>query len=224
MYNELCFFGCSFTALENSPTKHEFVNHRYLISNELNTPQKSFAYTGKSNQHIINDVYLTSKEDIHRNSFFIIQYTFFNRLGMYSDVDGDNFVSMCKRNIDDSCSYPLDIQINFYRDWLKYFYSNKNGVLEFEKQVDTISSWLKQSNIPFISYGYDLGMDNFSDKFYKRNNFIKFDETYSLYNHISKMGLRIIDLYETHKLNDNHLSANGHSYLAEIICDKIRSL
>lgn len=224
MIKGLHFFGCSFTSLEDSPTPHLFVNHRKLISEELQIPQTSHAFQGKSNSHIINDVYLCSKENMNKDTVFIIQYTFFNRMGLYSEVSGDKFVSVCKKNIDDSCDFAMEVEINFYNNWLKYFYSRKNSILEFEKQVDTISAWLKCNDIKFISYGYDLDMNEFSEDFYIRNNFLKFENNYSLYQTSIDKRLRIIDCGNPQEFNDNHLSSDGHLFLKNILVKEIKKI
>ena len=222
MINKLQFFGCSFTEAETSLTGHEFESHRNLITKNTGIPHISHAVTGKSNQHIINDVYLASKKDLNNHSIYVIQYTFFNRLGMYSDMNEDRFISMCRTDLNENDIDDKPI-IEFYRQWLKYFYSRKTTVLEFEKQVDFISNWLHYRNIPFISFGYDFDMNLFSKSFYNRNNFIQFEDTYSLYQKMVEKKLRITDLGPIEKFNDNHLNKEGHQYLATYLTTKINT-
>ena len=222
MINKLQFFGCSFTEMESSETGHEFESHRNLITKNTEIPHISHAATGKSNQHIINDVYLASKKDLNNHSIYVIQYTFFNRLGMYSDMNEDRFISMCRTELSENDKHDEPI-IEFYKKWLKYFYSRKTAVLEFEKQVDFISNWLHCRNIPFISYGYDSDMNLFSKSFYNRNNFIQFEDTYCLYQKMLEKKLRITDLGPIETFNDNHLNNTGHQYLASYITARINS-
>ena len=224
MINKLQFFGCSFTALESSLTGHQFVNYRKLITNGVHLPHISHAVTGKSNQHIINDIYLASKQDGCRDSIFVIQYTFFNRLGMYSDLMDDMFISMCRREIANDMDDSEKTITKFYQDWLSNFYSRRNALLEMEKQINLLSAWLHSQEITFISFGYDNDMDLFSKSFYDKNQFIKFEDTYSLYAKAIETKRRISDLGPEEQFNDHHLNANGHEYLAQHLVQRIRAL
>ena len=67
-------------------------------------------------------VYLASKKDLNNHSIYVIQYTFFNRLGMYSDMNEDRFISMCRTELNENDIDDKPI-VEFYRQWLKYFYS-----------------------------------------------------------------------------------------------------
>jgi hypothetical protein len=224
MINKLQFFGCSFTALETSLTGHQFVNYRKVITNNVHLPHISHALTGKSNQHIINDVYLATKQDTAVESIFVIQYTFLNRLGMYSDLLDNQFISMCRRELPNDADITDKKIIEFYQYWLENFYSRRSALLEFEKQVDLVSAWLHHRNIPFISFGFDVDMDLFSKSFYDRNQFVKFDDTYSMYAKAIEAKRRISDLGPIEEFNDEHLNNEGHEYLAHYISDKIRRL
>jgi hypothetical protein len=219
----LYFFGCSFTYLETSDTGHIFDNFTNIISKKSSCSSLNYAISGNSNEQIINKIYNLNERDYGANDIFIIQFTFNDRLGMYFDLE-NKFVSMCKREYADS---PIDnIKINFYNDWLKYFYSRQTRIKEFKKQVDFVCTWLKSKNIKFICFGMDEDIDSeyFTDLFYQRNNFIKFDNTYSLYGHMCLNKLRISDMPEYQKENiawDFHLNNEGHNYLANKILEKI---
>lgn len=218
--DKIVFFGCSFTALEISTTDHEFTNHRKLIVQDLKLKSESFAKTAKSNQHIIDDIYRVSK-NANSNTIFVIQFTFLNRLGMYCELRDDEFISMCKtENPEDDTDSKL---INFYNQWLSYFYSRKNQIAEFEKQVDLICGYLNKMDIKYVCYGYDEDIDLFSKSFYKKNNFIKFDNTYSYWKYIVHNRLRIADEdgYGEHN-PDYHLSNKGHRNIAEFIIKTIK--
>ena len=141
---------------------------------------------------------------------------------MYSDMNEDRFISMCRTEVSENDKVDEPI-IEFYKQWLKYFYSRRTAVLEFEKQVDFISNWLHYINIPFISFGYDSDMNLFSTSFYNRNNFIQFEDTYSLYQKMVEKKLRITDLGPIETFNDNHLNNNGHQYLATYLTNRINS-
>jgi hypothetical protein len=224
MINKLQFFGCSFTALETSNTGHQFVNYRKLITNGVHLPHISHAVSGKSNQHIINDVYLASKQDGCRDSIFVIQYTFFNRLGMYSDLFDDAFISMCTRDISNDMIESEKTTTKFYQDWLSNFYSRRNALLEMEKQINMLSAWLHSQEITFISFGYDNDMDLFSKSFYDKNQFVKFQHTYSMYADAVEHKRRISDIGPIEQFNDHHLNKDGHEYLAQCLVEKIRRL
>lgn len=224
MINKLQFFGCSFTELESSITGHEFVNYRKLITNSVQLPHISHAVSGKSNQHIINDIYLAAKQDKFCESIYVIQYTFFNRLGMYSDLLDDSFISMCRRDVTNDMTESEKTITKFYQDWLHNFYSRRNALLETEKQIDMLSAWLIANGKKFISFGYDTDMDLFSKSFYDKNQFVKFGETYSMYVKAIADKRRISDLGPIEQFNDEHLNKGGHEYLAHILSEKIRPL
>jgi hypothetical protein len=220
--NQLLFFGCSFTAIESSDTGVEFENYRFKLSNDTSLNQISKAESGKSNQHIIDDVYSLSNKVTHLNDVFVIQYTFFDRFGIRADIKDDKFVSLCKTSKPDD--FIENIQIDFYNDWLKYFYSKPGSIIDFEKEVNLISNWLRTSKIKFVSVGFDENMDSFSKYFYESNNFVKFDETYSMYNQSINKKLRIYDLIPENGNIDYHLNEEGHTYLSDKIIYKLKEL
>lgn len=222
MNNQLLFFGCSFTAIESSDTGVEFENYRFKLSNDTSLNQISKAESGKSNQHIIDDVYSLSNKVTHLNDVFVIQYTFFDRFGIRADIKDDKFVSLCKTSKPDD--FIENIQIDFYNDWLKYFYSKPGSIIDFEKEVNLISNWLRTSKIKFVSVGFDENMDSFSKYFYESNNFVKFDETYSMYNQSINKKLRIYDLIPENGNIDYHLNEEGHTYLSDKIIYKLKEL
>ena len=62
----------------------------------------------------------------------------------------------------------------------------------------------------------------------ERNNFIKFENTHSLYGYACMNKLRIIDIPEYNSRNTNlpadyHLNNDGHSYIANKIVEKIKN-
>jgi len=220
--NQLLFFGCSFTAVESSNTGIEFENYRFKLSNNTGLNQISNAENGKSNQHIIDDVYSLSNKVTHLNDIFVIQYTFFDRFGIRADIKDDKFVSLCKTSKPDD--FIENIKIDFYNDWLKYFYSKPGSIIDFEKEVNLISNWLRTSKIKFVSVGFDENMDSFSKYFYESNNFVKFDETYSMYKQAINKKLRIYDLIPENGDIDYHLNEEGHTYLSDKIIYKLKEL
>ena len=222
MNNQLLFFGCSFTAVENSDTGVEFENYRFKLSNDISLKQLSNAESGNSNQHIIDNVYSFSNKVTHLNDIFIIQYSFFDRFGIRADINDDKFVSLCKTSKPDD--FIENIQIDFYNDWLKYFYSKPGSIIDFEKEVNLISNWLRVSKIKFVSVGFDENMDSFSKYFYESNNFVKFDETYSMYKKATNKKLRIYDLIPENGNRDYHLNEEGHTYLSDKIIYKLKEL
>ncbi len=224
MHKRLLFFGCSFTNVETSNTGIEFENYRFKLSNTIGLNQISNAETGKSNTHIIDDIYTSSNKVAHLNDIFVIQYSFFDRLGVRADINDNKFVSMCKSKIDDTSNWKEIEFINYYNSWLKYFYSKEGSIIEFEKEVNLISNWLRTSKIKFVSIGFDENMDGFSKYFYESNNFVKFDETYSMYKKAINQKLRIYDLIPENGNRDYHLNEEGHSYLSDKIIYKLKEL
>jgi hypothetical protein len=220
----LQFFGCSFTSLETSHTGYVFNNFKNIVSEKTQYCFNDHSNTGRSNEQIIDDVYAYRNDNLNQdNSIYIIQFSFNDRLGMYSDLV-DKFVSMCKTQNPDG--YTESIFINFYNDWLKYFYSRKGRIREFRKQVDFLCGWLRSNNIKFICFGMDHDMDaNYDSFFYKRNNFIKFKNTYSLYGYMCMNKLRIADIpkYNIPGIpEDYHLNNDGHIYVANKILEKLK--
>ena len=127
----LQFFGCSFTSLETSDTGCLFNNFKNVVSEKTQYSFNDYSKSGMSNEQIIDEVYVYRNANLNqKNSIYVIQFTFNDRLGIYSDLV-DKFISMCKKENPDD--YTESIFINFYNDWLKYFYSRKGRIREFKK-------------------------------------------------------------------------------------------
>jgi hypothetical protein len=220
----LQFFGCSFTSLETSDTGYIVNNFKNIVSEKTQYSFNDHSNTGRSNEQIIDDVYAYRNDNLNQNnSIYIIQFSFNDRFGIYSDLV-DKFISMCKKENPDG--YTESIFINFYNDWLKYFYSRKGRIREFRKQIDFLCAWLRSNNVKFVCFGMDEDMDAeyYTDVFYERNNFIKFENTYSLYDHMCLNKLRISDIPEYQKeglVLDFHLNNDGHIYISNKIIEKI---
>ena len=221
----LQFFGCSFTSLEKSDTGYVFNNFRNIISEKLQYSFIDHSKSGNSNEKIIDDIYTHYNANTNNDNIYVIQFSFNDRFGIYSDLV-DKFISMCKREKPDD--YTESIFINFYNDWLKFFYSRKGRIREFRKQVDFMCAWLRSKNVKFICFGMDQDMDAdyYTRSFYQRNNFIKFENTYSLYGYACMNKLRIADISEYNIegiARDYHLNNDGHIYIANKILEKIEN-
>jgi hypothetical protein len=220
------YFGCSFTALESSLTGYEFINYRHLIDKEFGVESKNLSYTGKSNQHIFDDVYNHSKEikkELDYKHIFVIQTTFNDRFGLPCDIE-DKFVSMCKTERPDS--HIEEIQISFYNDWLKYFYSKVNAFKEFQKQMDFVGCYLNMNQIDYIFIGIDESLDSLKDdSLLRRHRFLSFGETNSFYKFVTLNKLRIVDIPESHTggIMDSHFNKEGHQILATKIINEIKN-
>jgi hypothetical protein len=220
------FFGCSFTALEFSETGYEYKNYRKLIEEKLLCNCTNHSFQGKSNEEIINDVYLVSKKiKDETNTLFVIQTTFLNRLGMYCDIGHNDFISMCKmKNPDDGIE---KIIIEFYNHWLKYFYRKDFQLLEFEKLIDLLCSWLSNKGIKFILIGMDESLDLIKNlQFFEKNNFLQFENYKSFYSYSILNQMRIHDIIGEieNTPNDYHFNQKGHDILVEQIIKKINEL
>ena len=220
---KLHYFGCSFTALENSPTNYEFVNYRHIIDRELNATSTNSSFTGKSNQRIFDDVYNESqivKNERNFNHIFVIQTTFNDRLGLPCDIE-DKFSSMCKTENPDS--HIEEIQINFYNDWLKYFYSRANSLKEFKKQIEFVASYLDIQQIRYIFIGIDETLDFINDTdFFGRYRFLNFEKTYSFYKYCKVKKLRISDAANFPQNSDHHFNKFGHEILSQKVIEQIK--
>lgn len=221
---KLHYFGCSFTALESSNYGYEFINYRHIVDKELNTISTNSSATGKSNPHIFDDVYNQSqivKKEKDFNHIFIIQTTFNDRLGLPCDIE-DKFSSMCK--IENPDSHIEEIQINFYNDWLKYFYSRANSLKEFKKQIEFVASYLDMQHIGYIFIGMDETLDFLNDTdFFGRYRFLNFNKSYSFYKHCKVNKLRISDLTNIPPNADHHFNQLGHQTLANKLIEQIKS-
>lgn len=222
---DLQFFGCSFTSLETSDTGCVFNNFKNVVSEKTQYCFNDFSKTGRSNEQIIDDVYTYHADNLTKNDIYVIQFSFNDRLGMYSDLV-DKFISVCK--LENPEDYTESIFIKFYNDWLKYFYSRKGRIREFKKQVDFLCAWLRSNNVKFICFGMDHDMDAeyYGGSFYERNNFIKFENTHSLYGYACMNKLRITDIPEYNISGiplDYHLNNDGHIYIANKILEKIEN-
>lgn len=226
--DEFAFFGCSFTAMDGSSTGYKFTNFRKLIENNFkengfdNKVYTNHSKTGLSNQEIINNVYWDIENSKNgkqiERTLFIIQTTFLDRLGLYYDLQ-NKFVSICKRESADD--FKEKILINFYNDWLKYFYSRTNALFEFQKQMDLLCSYLNSLNIKYILIGTDESLDLIESKnFFDRNNFLKFENTYSFYGYSIQNKLRISDIIDSSN-KDYHFNQKGHDILTKEILNKI---
>lgn len=228
--DEFAFFGCSFTDMVGSLTGYKFTNFRKLIENNFkengfdNRVYTNHSMTGLSNQEIINRIYWDiEKGKKNKNigrTLFIIQTTFLDRLGLYYDLE-NKFVSICKRTNSDD--FKEKILIDFYNDWLKYFYSRTNALLEFQKQIDLLCCYLNSLNAKYILIGIDESLDLINDlDFFHRNNFLKFENTYSFYGHSIQNKLRISDVIDTTNTDiDYHFNQKGHDILTKEILNKI---
>lgn len=221
---KLHYFGCSFTALETSHTGYEFINYRHIVDKECNAISTNSSFTGKSNQHIFDDVYNQSqivKNEKDFNHLFIIQTTFNDRLGLPCDIE-DKFSSMCKTQNPDS--YIEEIQIDFYNNWLKYFYSRANSLKEYKKLIEFTASYLDMQHIRYIFIGMDETLDFLNDThFFSRYKFLNFDKTYSFYKYCKIKKLRISDAANFPENPDHHFNKFGHEILANKVIEQIKS-
>lgn len=221
-------FGCSFTALEDSNTGHEFINYRKLISDSLGCESENYSKVGKSNQHIFDDVYNCVNDIQNQKEYkhiFVIQTTFNDRLGLPCDIE-DRFVSMCKTGNPEN--YAEEIQIKFYNDWLKYFYSRSNSLKEFRKQIELNAIYLDKKNVAYVFVGIDETLDFITDReFFGRYRFLEFDNTFSYYKYVTQKKLRITDLDHFDSLSstpDFHFNKEGHRVLAEKLIETIKTI
>lgn len=221
---KIYFFGCSFTALEDSGTGYKFTNFRKIIKNKTGFETINKSHTGKSNQEIFNDVYIAGNDVkyLDKKPMFVIQTTFLDRLGMPFDLE-EKFVSICKRENPED--FAESVLVNFYNDWLKYFYSRSNARLEFQKQIDFLCSWLRENKIEFVIIGMDESIDLIdNDTFFEKNNFLKFEKYKSFYSYASLNQLRIVDILPENANQDFHFNQKGHDILANVIIEKLKSI
>lgn len=223
---QIHFFGCSFTKLEDSSTGYTFTNFRNLINQKIeNVNCYNHSISGNSNAQIVNDVYWQSKNITNpKETIFVIQTTFLNRLGLYYDLM-NRFESICKtENADNEIE---KIFIDFYNNWLKYFYNKEHSLLEFQKQFDILCSYLNELKIKYILIGMDEYIDLINDSnFFTKNNFLKFENLFSYYQYCKNNKLRIYDIIGKIELipEDYHFNQLGHEILADKIIEKLNQI
>jgi hypothetical protein len=162
------------------------------------------------------------KDEKDFNHMFIIQTTFNDRLGLPCDIEY-KFSSMCKTHNPDSAIE--EIQINFYNDWLKYFYSRANSLKEFKKQIEFVASYLEIQKIRYIFIGTDETLDFLNDmNFFGRYRFLNFNQSHSFYKHCKINKLRISDLQNESENPDHHFNQLGHEILAKKLIEEIKRL
>lgn len=213
----LTYFGCSFTAYNSLDISiNRFLD---IVKFQLKIDTIDLSQTGRANSHIIDDVYnATNKINSDIDNIFVIQTTFLNRLGCYSDLE-NKFTSITKIDTSSADNFMDTIYIDYYNKYLKYFYNSINALYEFEKQINFISSYLRYKKIKFIFLGIDEHLDLIKNHdFFIENNFLKFDNTYSFFGHAIKNKLRIHDLINN---EDHHFNQNGHNIIAKKILDKL---
>jgi hypothetical protein len=222
MINNLHFFGCSFTDVTISISGYEFNVYRKVIEDRLKINCINHSGSGKSNEHIINDVWVSSKDILNKNeTLFIIQTSFLYRLGLYSDIF-EQWISLTKRDLsaaDDEIEYAY---IKFYNDWLKYFYNKKNQIVEFKKNIELLTAYLNENKINFLLIGIDEDLNEIENEFFEKNNFLICDGYKSFYEYAVINKFRICDVHSANRVEDNHFNQSGQNYLAEQIINYIQ--
>jgi hypothetical protein len=218
-------FGCSHTANVQCDTFPFFDNAIPLC------------FGGNCNDKIIRDLKdailgvtdnFTKKAD---KVYFNIQFTYFNRIEFYSDID-EKYLTFHSPNVLNQHFTTKnefgDMYDKFYETWLTYFFDEETRLKELLRECRILKNLMDSFDIKFSWYlwaGMHLVETTNSkkeliekkvvlEKEFKELNFEKFDDYWYFEDYAIKHKLRLID---TSGNNDQHLTEENNYLLADII-------
>lgn len=238
-FDKIVGVGCSFTEGGglNNLSYYQFLNktdklvdekilndfsykNNYIaqLANKLDLPYENLSESQSSNELIFEKIYnrfVDNTDEI----LLILQTTFFGRKHIW-DSETERFHKMSGGNLDgdvinDSINTWHHRINNFYKNYLGYFYSEKNEETKTFNMVRVFESFLKERNVTTILI--PLFCENY-------NNFIEktllFDNK-NLLSFIEKNKLKISDL--DIGISDEHLSLEGNKLLADKLYNFIQN-
>jgi hypothetical protein len=218
-------FGCSHTANVHCDTFPFFDNSVAL------------AYGGNSNDRIIRNLKesilevtdnLTKKVD---NVYFNIQFTYFNRLEIYSDMDSQYFTfhSPNFKNQHSTTNYDLGEQYDdFYKSWLTYFFNEEQRLKELLVECRILKNLMDSFGIKHNWYLWAglhlpeikntnkelLQKNIIFEKDFEELNFQKFDDYWYYEDYAIHHKMRNCDITGN---EDCHIESNTNKIVAEMI-------
>lgn len=225
-------FGCSHTANVHCDTFPFFDN------------SIAKAYGGNSNDRIIRDLKesilevtdnLTKKVD---NIYFNIQFTYFNRLEIYSDMDSEYFTfhSPNFKLQHFTTNYDLGNEYDdFYTNWLTYFFNEETRLRELLVECRILKNLMDSFGIKYNWYLWagihwdeilnskkELIQKNLVlEKDFKELEFQKFDEYWYYEDYAIHHKMRNCDIVGN---KDEHVESSKNMIVAEMIRDRFKTI
>lgn len=243
-------FGCSHSA--NGP----FYGNTKLVSffksnGYQNVYFKNMAFSGNANDRIINDVYNSAELETNENVFYIIQYSYLNRLWLPNDM---NMIFHSFLLDEKTGEWPPYIPSekkkylkNMYESFVTCFYDDELYFKDLIKKIDFLKAYLDSKNIKFVHFLWE-SLSNPEELVTSKNEFNnlyisnkihtgKIDKKY----HKKLKNLDLIE-FETDIFNfsrisfdkkitnwhtfgggnyDLHLTKYGNEYLGEVLLNKL---
>ena len=248
-----CFvkiFGCSHSA--HGP----FYNTNSLVSFFKSNGYekvyvKNMALSGNANDKIIDDVYRSAESETGENVFYIIQYSYLNRLWLPNDMDMifhsfllDETTGEWPPHIPSEKKKYLK---NMYESFVTCFYDDELYFKDLIKKIDFLKAYLDNKGIKFIHFLWeslsnkeelvetkkefhnlyinDKIESGYIDKKYfnklRKLDLIEFEQNIFNFSRIS-FDKKITNWHTFGGGNyDLHLTENGNQYLAAVLLNKL---
>lgn len=225
-------FGCSHTAnvhCDTFPFFDKAVMH---------------AFGGNSNDRIIRelkDTILDITDNLTKkvnNVYFNIQFTYFNRLEIYSDIDSKylTFHSPAFKTQHFTTNYDLGKEYDdFYTNWLTYFFNEENRLKELISECKILKQMMDSFGIKYNWYLWsginwqEIKNSNKSliqkkvifEKDFEFLGFQKFDDYWYYEDYAILHKMRNCDISGN---PDEHIESGKNLIVAEMIRDRFNSI
>lgn len=243
-------FGCSHSA--NGPFENVDKLLSFFNSNGYeNVSIENKAFSGNANDKIIDDVYKNAELENDENVFYIIQYSYLNRLWLPNNM---NMIFHSFLLDESTGEWPPHIPLekrkylkNMYESFVTCFYDDELYFKDLIKKIDFLKSYLDSKNIKFVHFLWDslsnkeeltksrqefhnlyitndIISGNINENYFRklRNlNLIEFEKNIFNFSRIS-FDKKITNWHTFGGGNyDLHLTENGNEYLGEVILNKL---
>lgn len=225
-------FGCSHTANVHCDTFPFFDN------------SKVKCWGGNSNDNILRNLKetileltnnLTKKVD---KVYFNIQFTYFNRLEVYSDIDSEYLTFHSPNFKRQHFTTKFDVgndYDNYYTYWLTYFFNEENRLNHILTECRILKNLMDSFGIKYNWYLWagihleetinskrELIQKNFTnDSAFKELGFQKFDEFWYYEDYAKHHKMRNCDISGN---PDEHIESSRNMLVAEMIRDRFEEI
>lgn len=243
-------FGCSHSA--NGPFQNTNDLISFFKSNGYeNVYVKNMAFSGNANDKIIDDVYRSAECETNENVFYIIQYSYLNRLWLPNDMDMIFHSFLLDESTGEWPPYiPSEKKKylkNMYESFVTCFYNDELYFKDLLKKIHFLKTYLDSKGIKFIHFLWEslsnkeemvetkkdfhnLYINNkiesgYIDKEYftklQKLELIEFEKNIFNFSRIS-FDKKITNWHTFGGGNyDLHLTENGNEYLKEVLLNKL---
>lgn len=243
-------FGCSHSV--NGPFENTDRIISFFNSNGYqNVSIENIAFSGNANDKIIDDVYKNAEVEKSENVFYIIQYSYLNRLWLPNNMNMIFHSFLLDESIGE---WPPHIPSekkkylkNMYESFVTCFYDDELYFKDLIKKIDFLKAYLDSKNIKFVHFLWDslsnkeeltksreefhnlyitndIISGNINENYFTklRNlNLIEFEKNIFNFSRIS-FDKKITNWHTFGGGNyDLHLTKNGNEYLGEVILNKL---